>query len=210
MDPKERKKIQFSVPAPPSNLDPRAVEMIRRRRPTPAMLFQLSEHSSPALGGGPGVGTAPPGARVPAHLSLPGAADTEDENLPYQVSERRDPRENRAPCPVSPGGVIGAQPRRPELIGSFPAWAHGAGDGDTGWGHGAEPGWALCAKQRVTVAGSPPQCPQRRVPSATSPRSPKHEVSMTGSPSGAAQNHGPEVVSPSWGPQCHILMAVSP
>ncbi|NXY11259.1 PPR1B phosphatase, partial [Pteruthius melanotis] len=50
MDPKERKKIQFSVPAPPSNLDPRAVEMIRRRRPTPAMLFQLSEHSSP--GGG--------------------------------------------------------------------------------------------------------------------------------------------------------------
>uniref|UniRef100_A0A8C5U990 Protein phosphatase 1 regulatory subunit 1B n=1 Tax=Malurus cyaneus samueli TaxID=2593467 RepID=A0A8C5U990_9PASS len=46
MDPKERKKIQFSVPAPPSNLDPRAVEMIRRRRPTPAMLFQLSEHSS--------------------------------------------------------------------------------------------------------------------------------------------------------------------
>ncbi|NWY20496.1 PPR1B phosphatase, partial [Aphelocoma coerulescens] len=47
MDPKERKKIQFSVPAPPSNLDPRAVEMIRRRRPTPAMLFQLSEHSSP-------------------------------------------------------------------------------------------------------------------------------------------------------------------
>uniref|UniRef100_A0A669PX54 Protein phosphatase 1 regulatory subunit 1B n=1 Tax=Phasianus colchicus TaxID=9054 RepID=A0A669PX54_PHACC len=48
MDPKDRKKIQFSVPAPPSQLDPRAVEMIRRRRPTPAMLFQLSEHSSPA------------------------------------------------------------------------------------------------------------------------------------------------------------------
>ncbi|NXP41195.1 PPR1B phosphatase, partial [Leiothrix lutea] len=31
MDPKERKKIQFSVPAPPSNLDPRAVEMVRGR-----------------------------------------------------------------------------------------------------------------------------------------------------------------------------------
>ncbi|XP_049637337.1 protein phosphatase 1 regulatory subunit 1B isoform X3 [Suncus etruscus] len=50
MDPKDRKKIQFSVPAPPSQLDPRQVEMIRRRRPTPAMLFRLSEHSSP---GGP-------------------------------------------------------------------------------------------------------------------------------------------------------------
>ncbi|NXP95534.1 PPR1B phosphatase, partial [Passerina amoena] len=60
--------------------DTLAVPQIRRRRPTPAMLFQLSEHSSP-----------------------------EDENLPYQVSERRDPRENPAPCPVSPGGVIGAR-----------------------------------------------------------------------------------------------------
>ncbi|NWS48909.1 PPR1B phosphatase, partial [Probosciger aterrimus] len=47
MDPKDRKKIQFSVPAPPSQLDPRAVEMIRRRRPTPAMLSPPSEHSSP-------------------------------------------------------------------------------------------------------------------------------------------------------------------
>uniref|UniRef100_A0A8I5YCG8 Protein phosphatase 1 regulatory subunit 1B n=1 Tax=Rattus norvegicus TaxID=10116 RepID=A0A8I5YCG8_RAT len=47
MDPKDRKKIQFSVPAPPSQLDPRQVEMIRRRRPTPALLFRVSEHSSP-------------------------------------------------------------------------------------------------------------------------------------------------------------------
>ncbi|NWX94080.1 PPR1B phosphatase, partial [Nothoprocta pentlandii] len=53
MDPKDRKKIQFSVPAPPSQLDPRAVEMIRRRRPTPAMLFQLSEHSSPGADAAP-------------------------------------------------------------------------------------------------------------------------------------------------------------
>ncbi|KAF1574582.1 UNVERIFIED_CONTAM: Protein phosphatase 1 regulatory subunit 1B, partial [Eudyptes pachyrhynchus] len=63
MDPKDRKKIQFSVPAPPSQLDPRAVEMIRRRRPTPAMLFQLSEHSSP----GP----------HPRHRSLPQRASGE-------------------------------------------------------------------------------------------------------------------------------------
>ncbi|XP_005994098.1 protein phosphatase 1 regulatory subunit 1B isoform X1 [Latimeria chalumnae] len=47
MEPKNRKKIQFSVPALPSQLDPRAVEMIRRRRPTPATLFRVSEHSSP-------------------------------------------------------------------------------------------------------------------------------------------------------------------
>lgn len=32
MDPKERKKIQFSVPAPPSQLDPRAVEMVRGKK----------------------------------------------------------------------------------------------------------------------------------------------------------------------------------
>uniref|UniRef100_A0A2R8P1L6 Protein phosphatase 1 regulatory subunit 1B n=1 Tax=Callithrix jacchus TaxID=9483 RepID=A0A2R8P1L6_CALJA len=54
MDPKDRKKIQFSVPAPPSQLDPRQVEMIRRRRPTPAMLFRLSEHTSPGRASGEG------------------------------------------------------------------------------------------------------------------------------------------------------------
>ncbi|NXQ28481.1 PPR1B phosphatase, partial [Alaudala cheleensis] len=82
MDPKERKKIQFSVPAPPSNLDPRAVEMIRRRRPTPAMLFQLSEHSSP-----------------------------EDENLPYQRSGEGcllKPKRNN-PCAYTPPSLKAVQ-----------------------------------------------------------------------------------------------------
>lgn len=36
MDPKDRKKIQFSVPAPPSQLDPRQVEMVRGTRPIPS------------------------------------------------------------------------------------------------------------------------------------------------------------------------------
>uniref|UniRef100_A0A8C7FS26 Protein phosphatase 1 regulatory subunit 1B n=1 Tax=Oncorhynchus kisutch TaxID=8019 RepID=A0A8C7FS26_ONCKI len=46
---KERKtKIQFSVPsAVPLQLDPRQVEMIRRRRPTPATLFRLTDQPSP-------------------------------------------------------------------------------------------------------------------------------------------------------------------
>uniref|UniRef100_A0A3Q2W897 Protein phosphatase 1 regulatory subunit 1B n=1 Tax=Haplochromis burtoni TaxID=8153 RepID=A0A3Q2W897_HAPBU len=47
-EPKERKKIQFAVPAnAPTNLDPRQVEMIRRRRPTPATLFRVADQSSP-------------------------------------------------------------------------------------------------------------------------------------------------------------------
>uniref|UniRef100_A0A3Q4BYB8 Protein phosphatase 1 regulatory subunit 1B n=1 Tax=Mola mola TaxID=94237 RepID=A0A3Q4BYB8_MOLML len=47
-EPKERKKIQFAVPASaPPNLDPRQVEMIRRRRPTPATLFRVADQSSP-------------------------------------------------------------------------------------------------------------------------------------------------------------------
>lgn len=37
MDPKDRKKIQFSVPAPPSQLDPRQVEMVSGQRPTLAV-----------------------------------------------------------------------------------------------------------------------------------------------------------------------------
>ncbi|XP_028268659.1 protein phosphatase 1 regulatory subunit 1B isoform X2 [Parambassis ranga] len=47
-EPKERKKIQFAVPASaPTNLDPRQVEMIRRRRPTPATLFRVADQTSP-------------------------------------------------------------------------------------------------------------------------------------------------------------------
>ncbi|XP_039991639.1 protein phosphatase 1 regulatory subunit 1B-like [Xiphias gladius] len=43
-----RRKIQFSVPsAVPTQLDPRQVEMIRRRRPTPATLFRLTDQPSP-------------------------------------------------------------------------------------------------------------------------------------------------------------------
>ncbi|XP_072523452.1 protein phosphatase 1 regulatory subunit 1A-like isoform X2 [Salminus brasiliensis] len=45
---KERRKIQFSVPsAVPTQLDPKQVEMIRRRRPTPATLFRMTDHPSP-------------------------------------------------------------------------------------------------------------------------------------------------------------------
>ncbi|XP_018410765.1 PREDICTED: protein phosphatase 1 regulatory subunit 1B [Nanorana parkeri] len=47
MESKGRKKIHFSVSVPPSQMDPRAVEMIRRRRPTPATLFRVSEPQSP-------------------------------------------------------------------------------------------------------------------------------------------------------------------
>lgn len=47
-EPKERRKIQFAVPASvATNLDPRQVEMIRRRRPTPATLFRVADQSSP-------------------------------------------------------------------------------------------------------------------------------------------------------------------
>ncbi|MCJ8738205.1 hypothetical protein PDJAM_G00032830 [Pangasius djambal] len=45
---KEGRKIQFSVPSAGSiQLDPRQLEMIRRRRPTPAMLFRMTDHPSP-------------------------------------------------------------------------------------------------------------------------------------------------------------------
>ncbi|XP_062859346.1 protein phosphatase 1 regulatory subunit 1B-like isoform X2 [Trichomycterus rosablanca] len=45
---KDGRKIQFSVPSAASTqLDPRQVEMIRRRRPTPATLFCTADHPSP-------------------------------------------------------------------------------------------------------------------------------------------------------------------
>ncbi|KAM4624567.1 protein phosphatase 1 regulatory subunit 1B-like [Polymixia lowei] len=49
-----RRRIQFSVPsAIPTQLDPRQVEMIRRRRPTPATLFRLTDPPSPEEDSGP-------------------------------------------------------------------------------------------------------------------------------------------------------------
>ncbi|XP_067267614.1 protein phosphatase 1 regulatory subunit 1B isoform X2 [Chanodichthys erythropterus] len=48
VEPKERRKIHFAVPATePTQLDPRQVEMIRRRRPTPATLFKVADQTSP-------------------------------------------------------------------------------------------------------------------------------------------------------------------
>lgn len=66
MDPKDRKKIQFSVPAPPSQLDPRQVEMVRRGLPHPLQRPQpspalpgrtdLGDWGRASLGHDPGVG----------------------------------------------------------------------------------------------------------------------------------------------------------
>ncbi|XP_067432593.1 protein phosphatase 1 regulatory subunit 1B-like isoform X2 [Thunnus thynnus] len=53
-DKEARRKIQFSVPSSvPTQLDPRQVEMIRRRRPTPATLFRLTDPPSPEEDSGP-------------------------------------------------------------------------------------------------------------------------------------------------------------
>ncbi|XP_013863090.1 protein phosphatase 1 regulatory subunit 1B [Austrofundulus limnaeus] len=53
-DQEARKKIQFSVPSPVAlQLDPRQVELIRRRRPTPATLFRLTDQPSPEEDSGP-------------------------------------------------------------------------------------------------------------------------------------------------------------
>ncbi|XP_075462885.1 protein phosphatase 1 regulatory subunit 1C isoform X3 [Ascaphus truei] len=47
MEPNSPKKIQFAVPLFQSQLDPEAAEQIRKRRPTPASLVILNDHSSP-------------------------------------------------------------------------------------------------------------------------------------------------------------------
>ncbi|KAG8432512.1 hypothetical protein GDO86_016961 [Hymenochirus boettgeri] len=49
MEPNSPKKIQFAVPVFQSQLDPEASEQIRKRRPTPASLVILNEHSPPEI-----------------------------------------------------------------------------------------------------------------------------------------------------------------
>ncbi|XP_075462884.1 protein phosphatase 1 regulatory subunit 1C isoform X2 [Ascaphus truei] len=49
MEPNSPKKIQFAVPLFQSQLDPEAAEQIRKRRPTPASLVILNDHSSPEI-----------------------------------------------------------------------------------------------------------------------------------------------------------------
>ncbi|XP_067825252.1 protein phosphatase 1 regulatory subunit 1B [Heptranchias perlo] len=83
MEPKNRKKIHFSVPVTHGHLDPKAVQMIRRRRPTPAALFRASDHSSP-----------------------------EEELSPHQRSPSADngalkPKQVASPCPYRPPSVKG-------------------------------------------------------------------------------------------------------
>lgn len=77
MDPKDRKKIQFSVPAPPSQLDPRQVEMVRGAAPhphiTPAHLPDATP--SPAQSGqshvGPSLGCSGAPHRTGSSLETP-------------------------------------------------------------------------------------------------------------------------------------------
>ncbi|NXD66244.1 PPR1C phosphatase, partial [Eolophus roseicapillus] len=45
MEPNSPKKIQFAVPLFQSQIDPEAAEQIRKRRPTPASLVIMNEHS---------------------------------------------------------------------------------------------------------------------------------------------------------------------
>ncbi|XP_053554502.1 protein phosphatase 1 regulatory subunit 1C isoform X2 [Bombina bombina] len=47
MEPNSPKKIQFAVPLFQSQLDPEASEQIRKRRPTPASLVIMNDHSPP-------------------------------------------------------------------------------------------------------------------------------------------------------------------
>ncbi|XP_053554503.1 protein phosphatase 1 regulatory subunit 1C isoform X3 [Bombina bombina] len=49
MEPNSPKKIQFAVPLFQSQLDPEASEQIRKRRPTPASLVIMNDHSPPEI-----------------------------------------------------------------------------------------------------------------------------------------------------------------
>ncbi|XP_076007600.1 protein phosphatase 1 regulatory subunit 1B-like isoform X2 [Genypterus blacodes] len=118
----ESRRIQFSVPPPsaPIQLDPRQVEMIRRRRPTPATLFRTTDLPSPdedssnpqwVLGDNGALKAKlvnmsvyqPPSLKVvqrmaQAHLpySGVGSVENEEEESTWTSSERRPHQPTRA------------------------------------------------------------------------------------------------------------------
>ncbi|KAI5618094.1 protein phosphatase 1, regulatory (inhibitor) subunit 1B isoform 1 [Silurus asotus] len=128
---KEGRKIQFSVPsAGPIQLDPRQVEMIRRRRPTPATLFRVTDHPSPdeenpsipLLGCENGVSKhrnfdaatyQPPSLKAvqkmaKAHIKSPDTPSSESsDNEDVSLDASRDPPEETrseiSECPLSSG-----------------------------------------------------------------------------------------------------------
>ncbi|XP_061562593.1 protein phosphatase 1 regulatory subunit 1B-like isoform X2 [Phycodurus eques] len=148
-----KRKIQFSVPsAVPIQLDPRQVELIRRRRPTPATLFRLTDPPSPEddggshqwVAGGNGVLRAktlnsassayqPPSLKAvqrmaQAHLSSIDLSSVDQDEPPSGEEEDDD----KSPRSDSDGGTRNKAQRDRSLSPDAPRATEEATDGDGG------------------------------------------------------------------------------
>ncbi|XP_076857021.1 uncharacterized protein LOC143510970 isoform X1 [Brachyhypopomus gauderio] len=179
---KERRRIQFSVPSGvPSQLDPRQVELIRRRRPTPATLFRLTDHPSPEEDGSHqqlavcenGVlkpkkdNTAtyqPPSLKavqkmVQSHLQSPDISDAEDVSLDSARDDViSDQSDHQSACELTD-----------EETDSAPLHEFlGGGDGGKPDSEGEQSRAESPGRGEIQVAQASMQCPEEgAVPSGT-------------------------------------------
>ncbi|NXA48829.1 PPR1C phosphatase, partial [Nothocercus julius] len=127
MEPNSPKKIQFAVPPFQSQIDPEAAEQvrktsftIRKRRPTPASLVIMNEHSPAGRVRAPGLRAAV--APLPSHRVFPPQAQS---TSPKQ----------RKQSVYTPPAIKGIKHLKSQNDSAFPEEDEGVSEREEDWGH---------------------------------------------------------------------------
>ncbi|XP_050772408.1 protein phosphatase 1 regulatory subunit 1C isoform X2 [Gopherus flavomarginatus] len=109
MEPNSPKKIQFAVPLFQSQIDPEAAEQIRKRRPTPASLVIMNEHS-------------------------PSEIDEKRKNNSQGESQNASPKQRKQSV-YTPPAIKGVKHLKSQNDSAFPEEEEGVNEREEEWDH---------------------------------------------------------------------------